>query len=111
MLAADGNCHLRQQALNLELNNSSYELVTSADFSEVFSSGLDGTAPGNGRQQAVNLGFRNAMVTTWRLYSLDLAFVDPLLQRRIAHTEHFARMPDGIQFGLRIVFHRHLLQS
>src|SRR5262249_24696429 len=97
VLAPERQSHLRHQAFNLELYNPAHKLVASADLSEVFSALLHRPTLWNSGQKAINLGFRNTMMPTRCFDCLDLALVNPLLQRRVAYTQHFARLAHGNQ--------------
>src|SRR6185369_15336119 len=46
-----------------------------------------------GGQQAVDLALRNPMMTAGRFGCLDLAAIDPLLQRRVADRQNIRRFP------------------
>src|SRR5258708_3407739 len=100
MLARDRQRHLGHQALNLQVDDAAGKLVASADFSEGLSAGGYRASPRNGRKQAVDFGFRYAMMPARGLDRFDLAFVNPLLQCGITDAQHLADVANGVHLRL-----------
>jgi hypothetical protein len=61
---------------------------------------VSGARPGGGlrREQAVDLGFRNAVVTAGGRGRTNATVVNPLLQRRVAHAEAICCSANGEEF-------------
>src|SRR5208337_1835601 len=84
VLLADCERNLRQESAEFDGDDAPDELVAPADLAEIAAACGDVAALKLLRNQPVDFRFRHAMVPAGRLGALDLAVVDPLLQRRIA---------------------------
>lgn len=84
-LAADGEFDLAEQAIEFEFDNAADELIASADAAHhlalwsVWALGLV--------EQAVEFGFRDAVVAAWSFDGLDFASVYPLLHGGVGDAE------------------------
>jgi hypothetical protein len=84
-LAADGEAHLGHEAFDFKIDNAADELIASAD-------GAHGLAPRRFRpfrlkEQRIELGLGNTVVSAGSFDGAELATVNPLLDRRIGDAE------------------------
>ncbi len=87
MLLADGQGDLREQAAVFDGGDAADKLVASADFAEIAAAGRGFASVEGCGNQAVDFGFRDAMVTARGFGGFELAAIDPLFQRGVADTE------------------------
>src|SRR5262245_52504460 len=97
MLSGDRERDLRHEAVDLQINNASGELVASADTAEIVAAS-GGRALRDCGKEAVDLGFGDPVMATLGLHCLDLALVDPLLQGWIADAKNLAGIAHRIKF-------------
>jgi hypothetical protein len=98
VLPADRNTHLRHQAAQLHIRHSSNQLIAPADTPKIVSPLRDIRASRFAIQKPVHFFFWHAVMAAGCLHRLDFALVDPLLQRRIADSEHLRRFTRREQF-------------
>ena len=87
VLTADGEGHLGQQSLCLDVRDAADQLISSADPAEVAAALADVAGFAGAVQEFVDLLFRDAMVAAGGLDGADLALIDPLLERGIANAQ------------------------
>src|SRR3984885_1239570 len=97
-LAADGEGHLRDQAVNFYVGDTADELVAAADAAKVCASFGDVAVFGGAIQETVHFFFRNAVVAAGGFYGANFLFVDPLFQRGIADSEHLCGVAGREEF-------------
>jgi hypothetical protein len=88
VLASDGKLHLRQQSFDLEVDNSTDQLIPTADLTEVCTS-LCGHVLSRGTiEMLVEFTFGNSMMATYRFYRTQLLGVNPALDGGITNSKN-----------------------
>src|SRR5271169_6615004 len=98
VLLTDGEGDLREEAAVFDGDDAADELIAAGDFSEVQAAGGDIAAIEFFGDEAINFGFRDAMMTAGSLCGFDFPVVDPLFKGRVADTEDvggFARSEES----------------
>lgn len=89
VLAPDRERYLGQQSFYLEIDNSTHELISSADMAELGPTFCRHVFAGGTVQVAIKFAFRDAMVSAPGLYRAQLFGVNPSLQRGITYAQNF----------------------
>jgi len=104
VLFANGEGDLGKKAAVSDGNDSADELIAAGNLAKIEAAGGDIAAFELLGDEAVDFGFRDAMVATGSLCGLDLTVVDPLFEGGIANAEDvggFARGEESLHENLR----------
>jgi hypothetical protein len=80
VLLADGESNLREQAVELDLQHATDQLIAAADLAKIAAPCLDLSALQICRNQAIDLALGNTMMAAGSFYRLEFVAIDPLLQ-------------------------------
>src|SRR5215469_23493 len=97
VLLTNGEGDLGEKTTNLDVDDAPDELIASTDAAESAAPLFNGAGRSDAGQQAIHFHFRYAVMPTGGLSALELALIDPLLQRGIADSQHLSSISRGVE--------------